>query len=165
MENAVWTIPAERMKGEVEHRIPLSRSALEVLEQAKAIGKGAYVFGAGGMPLGSATMLKILRRERVDSTVHGFRSSFRQWCQAENVPFEVAEAASGAPPKRSGRARVCAVGLLPGAADGHECVRGLRVRRNGISLAGENGSAIVPVHSRHARLVGDQVHRIRFATR
>ena len=92
MENAVWTIPAERMKGEVEHRIPLSRSALEVLEQAKAISKGSYVFG-GGMPLGSATMLKILRRERVDSTVHGFRSTFRQWCQAENVPFEVAEAA------------------------------------------------------------------------
>ena len=93
MENAVWTIPAERMKGEVEHRISLSRSALEVLEQAKAIGKEAYVFGAGGMPLGSATMLKILRRERIESTVHGFRSSFRQWCQAENVPFEIAEAA------------------------------------------------------------------------
>ena len=70
MENAVWTIPAERMKGEVEHRIPLSRSALEVLEQAKAIGKEAYVFGAGGMPLGSATMLKILRRgaDRIDGS-------------------------------------------------------------------------------------------------
>ena len=106
MENAVWTIPAERMKGEVEHRTPLSRSALEVLEQAKAIGKGAYVFGAGGMPLGSATMLKILRRERVDSTVHGFRSSFRQWCQAENVPFEIAEAASGTSADRGGRACV-----------------------------------------------------------
>ena len=101
MENAVWTIPAERMKGGVEHRIPLSRKALEVLEQARAIGKGAYVFGAGGMPLGSATMLKILKREGVDSTVHGFRSSFRQWCQAENVPFEVAEAALAHQPQEA----------------------------------------------------------------
>ena len=91
--NAVWRIPGERMKAGVEHRIPLSGEAMALLEQARAIGKGGYVFGAGGMPLGSATMLKILKREGVDSTPHGFRSSFRQWCQSEGVPFEVAEAA------------------------------------------------------------------------
>ena len=94
MAEAVWTIPGVRMKGGVEHRVPLSTEGLALLEQAKAYGKGdAYVFSANGKPLGSATMLKILTREGVDSTVHGFRSSFRQWCQAEHVPFEVAETA------------------------------------------------------------------------
>ena len=58
-----------------------------------AMSKEEYVFGAGGKPLGSATMLKILRREGIGSTVHGFRSSFRQWCQAKDVRLEVAEAA------------------------------------------------------------------------
>ena len=48
-----------------------------MLEQAKANGKGAYVFSANGKPLGSATMLKTLKRQGVDSTVHGFRRSFR----------------------------------------------------------------------------------------
>ena len=89
----VWTIPGPRMKGGVEHRIPLSQEAIALVEQAVAICKGRYVFSVTGKPLGSATMLKILTREGVDSTVHGFRSSFRQWCQAEHVPFEVAEAA------------------------------------------------------------------------
>ena len=94
MAEAVWTIPGVRMKGGIEHRVPLSTETVALLEQAKAYGKGdAYVFSANGKPLGSATMLKILKREGVQSTVHGFRSSFRQWCQGEGVPFEVAEAA------------------------------------------------------------------------
>ena len=100
-KNAAWTIPSDRMKGGVEHRVPLSRKALKVLEQAKAISKGAHVFGTGAGPLGSATILKLLRRHGVDSTVHGFRSSFRQWCQAENVPFEVAEAALAHRPREA----------------------------------------------------------------
>ena len=90
---ALWTIPAARMKAGVQHRVPLSQEAIALVEQAVAICRGRYVFSVTGKPLGSTTMLKILRREGVESTVHGFRSSFRQWCQAENVPFEVAEAA------------------------------------------------------------------------
>ena len=93
MAETVWTIPGVRMKAGVEHRVPLSSEAVALLEQAMAISKGVYVFSANGKPLGSATMLKILVREGVDSTVHGFRSSFRQWYQAEHVPFEVAETA------------------------------------------------------------------------
>ena len=93
LPDAVWTIPAGRMKAGVEHRVPLSVEALRVLTEAKASGTGVYVFGAGGKPLGAATMLKVLRREGIDSTAHGFRSSFRQWCQAADVRFEVAEAA------------------------------------------------------------------------
>ena len=93
LAETVWTIPGIRMKGGVEHRVPLSRETWALLEHAKASGRGAYVFGANGRPLGTTTMLKVLRREGVDSTVHGFRSSFRQWCQAEDVRFEVAEAA------------------------------------------------------------------------
>ena len=59
--------------------------------------------GSTSTPRGSSHVAPptILRRHGVDSTVHGFRSSFRQWCQAENVPFEVAEAALAHRPREA----------------------------------------------------------------
>jgi integrase len=96
----VWTVPAARMKAKRQHRIPLTDAALAVLETAKAgrtdSSSGTYVFPGikEGRPLSSMTMDKVLRSEKLDVTVHGFRSSFRDWT-GEETPFprEIAEAA------------------------------------------------------------------------
>ena len=98
----VWTIPAERMKTAKEHRVPLTSSALAVLnklkqERDREIVPSLYVFPSpkGNVPLSNVVMLALLRRmDRRDITVHGFRSSFRDWAAEQtNFPREVAEAA------------------------------------------------------------------------
>jgi integrase len=92
---AVWTIPGDSMKGGREHRVPLSRRALEIVRSLPI--DGAYLFPgerAGGH-LSNMAMLKLLERiKRNDLTVHGFRSTFRDWAaERTNFPGEVAEAA------------------------------------------------------------------------
>ena len=95
----VWKIPGERMKAGVEHRVPLSASAMEMLEQARQLGGGSgLVFPSPirrGRTLSDMTLTKVLRdtglAER--ATVHGFRSSFRDWCADTGKAREVAEAA------------------------------------------------------------------------
>jgi integrase len=94
----VWTIPGERMKSGREHRVPLSDRALEIIEAQR--GKDAvYVFPAekGGKPISNMAMLMLLRRMgRDDITVHGFRSSFKEWTRERpvgNLSREIAEAA------------------------------------------------------------------------
>ncbi|MDE0128706.1 MAG: integrase arm-type DNA-binding domain-containing protein [Gammaproteobacteria bacterium] len=95
----VWKIPGERMKAGVEHRVPLSAPALEVLEHARALNDGsALIFPSPvrrGRDLSDMTLTKVLRdtglAER--ATVHGFRSSFRDWCAETGKAREVAEAA------------------------------------------------------------------------
>ena len=90
-----WTIPAERTKAGREHRVPLSDAAVAVLESVDGDRNG-YVFPGPklGRPLSNMAMLQLLRKMRGDgSTVHGFRSSFRDWCGERGVPREVAEAA------------------------------------------------------------------------
>ena len=84
LDAGLWTIPAERMKGGVEHRVPLSEAAIAALEQAAPLrDESGLVFPSpvGGRPLSDMTLTKILRTvgpaER--ATVHGFRSSFRDW--------------------------------------------------------------------------------------
>lgn len=96
MTNAVWTIPAERMKMNRAHRVPLSAAAMEVLEQARALAdcKGLVFPSAHEKELSDNTLSKLLRELDIASTIHGFRASFRTWCQEQtNVPHEVAEAA------------------------------------------------------------------------
>ena len=91
----VWTVPAERMKAGAVHRVPLSARALAILETARAFG-GEYVFPGArpGKPLSGMAMAMMLRRMKVGATVHGFRSSFRDWAgEASTFPREVAEAA------------------------------------------------------------------------
>jgi integrase len=84
-----WTIPKSRMKRDREHRIPLSDAALEILERMAAIRHSDRVF-----PIGGREMLKSLRTLRPDVTVHGFRSSFRDWAsEVSNAPDRVVEAA------------------------------------------------------------------------
>ena len=81
---ATWTIPAERMKANGEHRVPLSRQALDVLGEAKSLDDSSgLVFPSPlrqGEPLSWQALLKLLRTYDLDSTVHGFRSAFKTWC-------------------------------------------------------------------------------------
>ena len=92
----MWSIPAPRTKGNREHRVPLCRRALEILEEARAIGRGSpLVFpSVGGKPFANTAMSELLRELNVAAVPHGFRSSFRDWAAEEiNHPREVIEAA------------------------------------------------------------------------
>lgn len=97
LDGAVWTIPAERMKMKRPHRVPLSPQAVAVFRRAAAMpgAQRDLVFpGSGGQQLSDMTLTKILRDLREPYTVHGFRSSFRDWAAEQtSVPGEVAEAA------------------------------------------------------------------------
>jgi integrase len=86
------------MKGRREHRVPLSRAALDVLDRARRVGEGSeFLFPntLQGRPLSNMAMLKMLARMgRPELTVHGFRSSFRDWVAEQTAfPTEVAEMA------------------------------------------------------------------------
>lgn len=101
LSTATWTVPAERMKAGKEHRVPLSPPVLAILERAAefrdAVGSEAFVFPGAkrGKPLSNMAMAMVLRRMgRTDITVHGFRSTFRDWVGERTAfPREVAEAA------------------------------------------------------------------------
>lgn len=97
LTQGVWTVPAARMKGGRAHRVALSRRTLAVLKKLHAARTGEYVFPGRrpGKPLSGMAMEMILRRMKVEGvTVHGFRSSFRDWCgEVSTFPREVAEAA------------------------------------------------------------------------
>jgi integrase len=90
----LWTIPAERMKAAKEHRIPLSDAAVQLLE-ALPTREGPLFPGRGGeKPLSNMAMDMVLRRIDDSVTVHGFRSTFRDWAgETTDTPREVAEAA------------------------------------------------------------------------
>lgn len=98
MEAKTWTVPAERMKMKREHIVPLTEPALRVLRSMAIAGTkpDTFVFpGRTGEPLSNMSMAMLMRRMEVsDFTVHGFRSSFRDWAgDKTNFPREVAEAA------------------------------------------------------------------------
>jgi integrase len=91
-----WVIPGERMKSGKEHRVPLSARALAIIEQTKNDGAGYVFFGkTGSTPLSNMAMAKLLKEMgRTTITVHGFRSSFRDW-SGETTAFahDICEAA------------------------------------------------------------------------
>jgi integrase len=93
-EKALWTVPAERMKAGREHCVPLSPQALQVV-QAQASGPFVFAGGKEGAALSNMAMLELLRRMgRDDLTVHGFRSTFRDWAaECTAYPGEVCEMA------------------------------------------------------------------------
>ena len=96
LAKAEWAIPAQRMKAGKEHRIPLSGRAVEVLKLAKVSGnKSDLVFpSTTGKPLSDMTLSKLVKGLGYDVDVHGFRTSFKTWCQERtNTPREVSEAA------------------------------------------------------------------------
>ena len=94
---AVWTIPAQRMKAGREHRVPLSAACIELLRKLEEIRLSGWVFSGRlvGRPLETNACFSVLRRMgRGDITVHGFRSTFRDWCaELTDYPNEVAEMA------------------------------------------------------------------------
>jgi integrase len=93
----LWNIPAERMKGGREHRVPLSAAALAIVEAMAALRRGEFVFpgGKSDRPLSNMAFLMLLRRTgRNNVTAHGFRSTFRDWAaERTSFPAEVAEMA------------------------------------------------------------------------
>ena len=95
---AVWTIPASRMKRRLVHRVPLSTSALDVLDRAKSVQDGSgLIFPSAlrpGCTMPAETLLKVLRDHGIEATVHGFRSAFKTWAiEMSDASWAVTEAA------------------------------------------------------------------------
>lgn len=101
LQKQVWTVPAERMKAGKEHRVPLTAEAVAILEAIKPLTGGApeaLVFpGTKGKALSDMSLAAVLRRMKIPASkasVHGFRSTFRDWAgEASTFPRELAEAA------------------------------------------------------------------------
>ncbi|MNZ85853.1 Prophage CP4-57 integrase [compost metagenome] len=97
LETRTWTIPAARMKARKEHRVPLTDAAIDVLNSLPRIAGSPYLFPSTrqGKHLSNMAMLMGLRRmNREDLTMHGFRSTFRDWAgENTNYPREVCEMA------------------------------------------------------------------------
>jgi integrase len=96
-EAEVWTVPADRMKMKREHRVPLTPAAMAILKAMKAVTESDYIFpgSRAQKPLPHTAMLRVLSRMgRDDITVHGFRSTFKDWASEEtHFPNELSEMA------------------------------------------------------------------------
>jgi len=96
-DKKIWTVPAERMKAGREHRVPLSSRAVTILRQLEKLKASGFVFAgqARNKPLSNMAMEMALRRMKIEgATVHGFRSSFRDWAgNVSNFPREITETA------------------------------------------------------------------------
>lgn len=94
-----WTVPAEIMKAKKDHeqefRVPLSKEALDVIEQAKPLSRDGFLFpGARKGVISDATMSALMERQGLEARPHGFRSSFRTWCaEATTSSEDLAETA------------------------------------------------------------------------
>lgn len=96
LRGKMWTVPPERMKSGKEHRVPLCDRAVAIVKDLIKLG-GDYVFPGlkPKKPLSNMAMLSVLKRMgRGDLTVHGFRSTFRDWAAEQTAyPHEMAEMA------------------------------------------------------------------------
>lgn len=95
VQTAVWTVPALRMKAGNEHRVPLSRAAMDLLRMLPRLDDAGLLFpGIKGQPLSDMSMTAVMRRMKVDAVPHGFRSTFRDWVgERTHYPRELAEQA------------------------------------------------------------------------
>jgi integrase len=97
LDRAIWTVPAERMKAAREHRVPLSPRPLRIVTELEDSRTSDFVFPGQkpDRPLSGMSLEMVLRRMKIEgATVHGFRSSFRDWAaECTNFPNEVCEAA------------------------------------------------------------------------
>ena len=95
LESATWTVPALRMKAGGEHRVPLADRAMAILREAAGLfgGEGLLFPGPRGQAMHSASIYSMLRRQGIETTLHGFRASFRTWCGDSGQPRGLAEAA------------------------------------------------------------------------
>jgi len=104
LKGKIWTVPAGRMKAAKEHRVPLSPAAIAILTKVGEAKTGELIFPGPApkkrkdrdkeRPLSTNAFRALLGRMEVDTTPHGFRSSFRDWCgEASTFPRELAEQA------------------------------------------------------------------------
>lgn len=101
--DAIWTVPASRMKAKVIHRVPLTPRAVEILEEQldkSENGDGLVFPSRSNTAISDMTLTKFLRDKNIASdtpgriaTAHGFRSSFRDWASENGYPKDVAERA------------------------------------------------------------------------
>jgi integrase len=96
LDAQIWTVPAARMKGAREHRVPLSPRCVVILEKMAGRRASEYVFPGrrDHRPMSATTLTGVIHQIGLDVTAHGFRSSFRDWCgDCTHFPREIAEAA------------------------------------------------------------------------
>jgi integrase len=101
LDNKTWTIPASRMKAGTEHRIPLTDKMIEILETVPRLNEYVFAGNRHGRPLSGMAMLTMLRKMGYSKdgdlpayVPHGFRSSFRDWCEEQSsAPHGVIERA------------------------------------------------------------------------
>jgi len=96
LDTKEWIIPDERMKADREHRVPLSEEALKIIQELDGISTNQFIFPGlrEGKPISDSSLLNLLKSYYPKLTVHGFRSTFRDWCaEMTSHPREVAEAA------------------------------------------------------------------------
>jgi integrase len=96
LERGIWAVPPERMKAKKEHRVPLSLAAIELLKAIERDEDQDLVFPSprSGGVLSDMSMLALMRRQSLDATPHGFRSTFRDWAgEYTHYPRELAEVA------------------------------------------------------------------------
>ena len=95
ISESIWSIPASRMKAKKEHQVPLCKTSLEIILRAQEMDPNSrFIFSRNGKPLSNMAMLSLVREIISPVTVHGFRSSFRDWVaeETDHSP-EVAEMA------------------------------------------------------------------------
>jgi integrase len=95
VDDGIWRIPAERMKRKIPHEITLCNRSLDLLNIAKIMDPDSpYLFSRNGKHLSNLAMSNVLKRMDIDATVHGFRSTFRDWVSEKTEhSYEVAEMA------------------------------------------------------------------------
>ena len=94
LDTGLWTIPGERMKAGRQHRVPLSARAVAVLAEARqySSGSGLVFLSSSGGEIPSWALAKLISSLGIEGTLHGMRSSFRDWCGETGAVREVAEA-------------------------------------------------------------------------
>lgn len=95
LDRKLWTVPAERMKAQREHVVPLSEAAIKLLKAVPRMQGSPFVFAAPrGGALSDMSLSAVMRRMKVEAVPHGFRSTFRDWVsETTSYPHEVAEKA------------------------------------------------------------------------
>ena len=96
IRSRTWTISSSRMKTGIEHRVPLSNATIGLLVTATPLKDGSLVFPSAtrrGKQLSDRTLSKLIRELGIQCVLHGFRSSFRDWCADTGQRRELAESA------------------------------------------------------------------------
>jgi len=97
IDGDIWNLSGDRTKTGREHRIPLTKEVVKVVQQAREISENDYLFSSyRGKPMSDATMSKLMKEHGYKARPHGFRSSFRVWAEEKtDAAFEVKEACLG----------------------------------------------------------------------